>query len=253
MVATATYDDQLYAAPLNTGTQLLWYRKDLVPNPPKTCAQMIAMATALAKQGNGPQLVFGYGSSGLAIAVAQDKLLKSGSSLQKLGVTSALLYAPGTWLYFYARREQRQRDHATHKARRQNSTDRIDGHHFQGRELLARAHEANLGGQRCTRTTGKQQSSHDRTEFAHQAQRHQQSQGLGGAIALQGVVPLQAQHKTDKQARDRDDRQGSIAEKKHLVEHQARTPKTRAGQDAKPHEQARRLANISQLAAHGKA
>ncbi|MET0341131.1 MAG: hypothetical protein ABW252_09015 [Polyangiales bacterium] len=49
---------------------------------------------ALAAQGNGPQLVFGYGSSGLAIAVAQDKLLKSGSSLSKLGVRSALLYAP---------------------------------------------------------------------------------------------------------------------------------------------------------------
>jgi multiple sugar transport system substrate-binding protein len=51
MVDTATWNGRLYSAPFNTNTQLLWYRKDLVPNPPKTWAQMIAMATALAKQG----------------------------------------------------------------------------------------------------------------------------------------------------------------------------------------------------------
>jgi multiple sugar transport system substrate-binding protein len=32
---------------LNTGSQLLWYRKDLVPNPPTTWAAMIKMAEAL--------------------------------------------------------------------------------------------------------------------------------------------------------------------------------------------------------------
>lgn len=47
VVATATYDDQLYAAPLNTGTQLLWYRKDLVPQAPATWDQMIDMAESL--------------------------------------------------------------------------------------------------------------------------------------------------------------------------------------------------------------
>ena len=41
-----------------------------------------------------PQLLVGYGSGALTIAVAQEQLLKSGSSLAKLGVTSALLYAP---------------------------------------------------------------------------------------------------------------------------------------------------------------
>ena len=51
MVDTATWNNRLYSAPFNTNTQLLWYRKDLVPNPPKTWKQMIAMATALAKQG----------------------------------------------------------------------------------------------------------------------------------------------------------------------------------------------------------
>jgi multiple sugar transport system substrate-binding protein len=48
---TAMWRNQLVAAPLNTNTQLLWYRNDLVPHPPKTWAQMIAMAEQLAKQG----------------------------------------------------------------------------------------------------------------------------------------------------------------------------------------------------------
>jgi multiple sugar transport system substrate-binding protein len=48
---TATWDGKIYAAPINSNTQLLWYRKDLVPNPPKTWTQMIDDAIALAKQG----------------------------------------------------------------------------------------------------------------------------------------------------------------------------------------------------------
>lgn len=48
---TGIWKGQLVAAPLNTNTQLLWYRKDLVPHPPTTWAEMIAQATALAKQG----------------------------------------------------------------------------------------------------------------------------------------------------------------------------------------------------------
>ena len=48
---TATWKDQLVAAPFNSNTQLLWYRKDLVPNPPRTWAEMISQAEALARQG----------------------------------------------------------------------------------------------------------------------------------------------------------------------------------------------------------
>src|ERR1022692_3616207 len=36
---TAIWKGQLYAVPDNSNTQLLWYRSDLVPNPPKTWAQ----------------------------------------------------------------------------------------------------------------------------------------------------------------------------------------------------------------------
>ena len=48
---TATWKRQLVAAPFNSNTQLLWYRKDLVPRPPTTWAQMISQAEALARQG----------------------------------------------------------------------------------------------------------------------------------------------------------------------------------------------------------
>jgi multiple sugar transport system substrate-binding protein len=48
---TATWKGQLVAAPFNSNTQLLWYRKDPVPDPPKTWAQMIQQAQKLARQG----------------------------------------------------------------------------------------------------------------------------------------------------------------------------------------------------------
>jgi multiple sugar transport system substrate-binding protein len=51
MINTATWNGKLYSAPFNTNTQLLWYRKDLVPNPPKTWSEMISMASKLADEG----------------------------------------------------------------------------------------------------------------------------------------------------------------------------------------------------------
>lgn len=55
-IATATWKGKLYGAPLNSNTQLLWYRKDLVPKPPSTWSQMISEASRLAKQGK-PHLI----------------------------------------------------------------------------------------------------------------------------------------------------------------------------------------------------
>ena len=43
-LATATYKGRLYAAPANSNTQLLWYRKDLVKTPPKTWDELIDQA-----------------------------------------------------------------------------------------------------------------------------------------------------------------------------------------------------------------
>jgi multiple sugar transport system substrate-binding protein len=50
-LATATWKGKIYGAPDNSNTQLLWYRKDLVPNPPKTWAEMLADAKKLAQEG----------------------------------------------------------------------------------------------------------------------------------------------------------------------------------------------------------
>jgi multiple sugar transport system substrate-binding protein len=50
-VKTATWQGKLWAVPINSNTQLLWYRKDLVHTPPKTWDQMINDSIQLAKQG----------------------------------------------------------------------------------------------------------------------------------------------------------------------------------------------------------
>jgi multiple sugar transport system substrate-binding protein len=51
VLKTASFEGELYAAPFNTNTQLLWYRKDLVPKPPKTWDQMIEDAEGLPEAG----------------------------------------------------------------------------------------------------------------------------------------------------------------------------------------------------------
>ncbi len=48
---TATWQGKLWAAPINSNTELLWYRKDLIKTPPKTWDQMIDDAEQLAKEG----------------------------------------------------------------------------------------------------------------------------------------------------------------------------------------------------------
>ena len=50
-IDTATWKDKLYGVPRTTNVQLLWYRKSLVPNPPKTFDEMITMAQQLKAQG----------------------------------------------------------------------------------------------------------------------------------------------------------------------------------------------------------
>jgi len=50
-IDTATWKDKLYGIPRTTNVQLLWYRKSLVPTPPKTWDEMISMAQQLKSQG----------------------------------------------------------------------------------------------------------------------------------------------------------------------------------------------------------
>jgi multiple sugar transport system substrate-binding protein len=47
VIETASFEGDLYAAPFNTNTQLLWYRKDLVKQPPATWDEMIDQAEEL--------------------------------------------------------------------------------------------------------------------------------------------------------------------------------------------------------------
>jgi multiple sugar transport system substrate-binding protein len=51
VLETATYENELYASPFNTNTQLLWYRKDLVKKPPETWGEMIEVAEELPEAG----------------------------------------------------------------------------------------------------------------------------------------------------------------------------------------------------------
>jgi multiple sugar transport system substrate-binding protein len=53
VIETASFEKNLYAAPFNTNTQLLWYRKDLVPKPPRTWDEMIDQAEKLGPDNAG--------------------------------------------------------------------------------------------------------------------------------------------------------------------------------------------------------
>lgn len=48
---TARWQDELYAAPITTNTQLLWYRADLMPAPPTTWDGMLDEANRLYREG----------------------------------------------------------------------------------------------------------------------------------------------------------------------------------------------------------
>ncbi len=50
-VAAATYNNTLYAAPVSSDGGLLYYRKDLVPTPPKTIAELQADCAIAKKNG----------------------------------------------------------------------------------------------------------------------------------------------------------------------------------------------------------
>jgi multiple sugar transport system substrate-binding protein len=51
VIKTASFEGRLYGSPFNSNTQLLWYRKDLVPKPPTTWDQMISEAEKLKSEG----------------------------------------------------------------------------------------------------------------------------------------------------------------------------------------------------------
>jgi multiple sugar transport system substrate-binding protein len=114
-IDTATWKDKLYGIPRTTNVQLLWYRKSLVPTPPKTFDQMISMASQLKSQGkpyeigltaaqyegyvvNINNLVTGYGGTLVnkdsTAPTIDDKTVQALTLMKRLatsGVTSASL------------------------------------------------------------------------------------------------------------------------------------------------------------------
>jgi multiple sugar transport system substrate-binding protein len=50
VLQTARFEDRLYDVPIWSNTQLLWYRKDLVPTPPKTWDEMIDMGEKIGPE-----------------------------------------------------------------------------------------------------------------------------------------------------------------------------------------------------------
>jgi multiple sugar transport system substrate-binding protein len=50
-IDTAMWKDKLYGIPKHTNVQLLWFRKSLVPTPPKTWDEVVEMAQKLKDQG----------------------------------------------------------------------------------------------------------------------------------------------------------------------------------------------------------
>ncbi|WP_406835254.1 ABC transporter substrate-binding protein [Streptomyces sp. AHU1] len=91
---TATWKGRLYAVPYNTNTQLLWYRKDLVPTPPETWAEMLLMADRLAKQGK-PHYVEIQGAQYEGLTVWFNTLVESaGGSVLNATATAPSLGPP---------------------------------------------------------------------------------------------------------------------------------------------------------------
>jgi len=73
---TAKWNGRLYAAPITTNTQLLWYRADLVPEPPKTWDEMVEVATRLYREG-GPSWIAVQGKQYEGLVVWFNTLLES--------------------------------------------------------------------------------------------------------------------------------------------------------------------------------
>ncbi|MGU3497338.1 ABC transporter substrate-binding protein [Mycobacterium sp. C31M] len=92
---TARWQDKLYAAPISTNTQMLWYRTDLMSAPPATWDQMVAEATRQHAAG-GPSWIAVQGKQYEGLVVWFNTLLESagGQVLSDDGQTVTLTDTP---------------------------------------------------------------------------------------------------------------------------------------------------------------
>src|SRR5690606_11808279 len=88
---TMTWQDTVYAVAANTNVQLLWYRTDLVAEPPETWDEMLAMADSLAAAGK-PHVIAFTGAQYEGLVVGFNTLLESfgGSLLSEDGIRPAV-------------------------------------------------------------------------------------------------------------------------------------------------------------------
>ena len=91
---TARFEGKLYGAPDNTNVQLLWYRGDLVPTPPKTWDEMIEMGSRLEADGNDetPGLVQATGKQYEGLVVLYNTLVNTagGTLLDETGTKAVV-------------------------------------------------------------------------------------------------------------------------------------------------------------------
>ncbi|SDM20171.1 ABC transporter substrate-binding protein [Allokutzneria albata] len=73
---TARWKGKLYGAPDNTNVQLLWYRSDLVAEPPTTWTELLAAGAELKRQGK-PHYVEAQGKSYEGLTVLVNTLVNS--------------------------------------------------------------------------------------------------------------------------------------------------------------------------------
>lgn len=94
-LATARWQGELYAAPVTTNTQMLWYRPDLVSPPPATWDQMVSEATRLHAEGK-PSWIAVQAKQYEGLVVWFNTLLESagGSVLSEDGKTVTLTDTP---------------------------------------------------------------------------------------------------------------------------------------------------------------
>jgi len=94
-LATATWKHRLYAAPVTTNTELLWYRPDLMDKPPTTWNEMVDEATRLHNAGK-PSWIGVQASQGEGLVVWFNTLLESagGQVLSDDGHTVTLTDTP---------------------------------------------------------------------------------------------------------------------------------------------------------------
>jgi multiple sugar transport system substrate-binding protein len=94
-LSTATWRHRLYAAPVSTNTQLLWYRTDLMKKPPETWSAVLDEAARLHAAG-GPSWIGVQANQNEGVVVWFNTLLESagGQVLSEDGSTVTLTDTP---------------------------------------------------------------------------------------------------------------------------------------------------------------